>query len=382
MERSRHTPTRILVAGSGAIGSAIARDLVADGTRHITLADLDLKRLDRAAANTHAHTRQADLRDPITVARLASEYDIVINALPSALGYQTLRTLIDAGRSVVDVSFMAEDPLTLDNLARERGVVAVVDCGLAPGLSHMIVGSAASQMSSVERVAIYVGGLPAARGTLFDYKAPFSPLDVIEEYTRPARIIDAGRLSIREALSDPELLDVEGVGVLEAFLTDGLRTLTRTIDAQFMAEKTLRYPGHRAAMVTLREGGLFSTATVDLGGCRIRPLDVTASLLFPRWQYEDDEPDVTILRIVVQGKRDDRDVRCVAELLDRYDSATHLRSMSRTTAYPAASVARLVERSEFTPGVHPPESIGRLGLLDAVLQDLETRGVHVSITQR
>lgn len=382
MERSRRTPGRILIAGSGAIGSAIARDLAADGAYEITVVDRDVKQLERAVGDTGVRTQHADLSDPNAVARLISEQDLVIGALPSALGFQTLRTVIAAGRSMVDVSFMAEDPLTLDAMARERGVVAVVDCGLAPGLSHMVVGVAASQMSTVERVAMYVGGLPAARGGLFDYKAPFAAFDVIEEYTRPVRVVEDGRLMIRDALSEPELLDIEGVGTLEAFLTDGLRTLTRTIDAQFMSEKTLRYPGHRAAMVALRDGGLFSTAAVDLDGSPVRPLDLTAALLFPRWQYEDGEPDVTILRVVVQGKREGRDVRCTAELIDRYDPATRLRSMSRTTAYPAASVARLVERGAFTPGVHPPEAVGRVGLFDAVLHDLEARGVRCVISMQ
>jgi saccharopine dehydrogenase-like NADP-dependent oxidoreductase len=376
LEHSSRTSTRILIAGSGAIGSAIARDLVADGTHEITVADRDVKRLERAARDTGARTQQADLSDLIALTRLISEHDIVIGALPSVLGFQTLRTVIAAGRSVVDVSFMAEDPLALDALAREHGAVAVVDCGLAPGLSHMVIGFATSQMSTAECVAIYVGGLPAARGALFDYKSPFSPFDVMEEYTRPAHMVENGRLIIREALSEPELLNIEGFGTLEAFLTDGLSTLTRTVDAQFMMEKTLRYPGHRAAMAALRDGGLFSTAGVDIDGCRVRPIDVTTALLFPRWQYEDDEPDLTILRVVVEGQRDGRDVRCTADLIDRYDPATRLRSMSRTTAYPAASVARLVERGSFTPGVHPPETVGRQGLLDVVLQDLDARGVH------
>ena len=375
MEQWKSKASRVLIAGSGVIGSAIASDLALDGTRKITLVDLDAQRLNRAAEQTGADTRRADLSDSTTLARLASEHDLVIGALPSGLGFQALRSVIASGCSIVDVTFMAEEPLDLDALARERGVVAVVDCGLAPGLSHMIVGFAASKMTSVERVAIYVGGLPDRRGALFDYKAPFSPFDVIAEYTRPVRLVEDGHLVIRDALSEPELLNIDGVGVLEASLTDGLRTLTRSIQSRFMAEKTLRYPGHRAAMLALRDAGLFSTTAVDAGGRSVRPIDVTAALLFPRWQYDEDEPDLTILQVVIEGKHEGRDVRCTAHLIDRYDPATRCRSMSRTTAYPAASVARLVERHLFTPGVHPPEAVGRLGFLDSVLQDLAVRGV-------
>jgi saccharopine dehydrogenase-like NADP-dependent oxidoreductase len=370
---------RILIAGNGAIGSAIAFDLARDGLHDITIADLDGVRLERTAGLSGVRTCRADLSNPETLTGLASDADLVVGALPSVLGYQTLRAVIEADRPMVDVSFMAEDPVALDVLARDRRIVAVVDCGVAPGLSHMIVGFAASQMSSVERVAIFIGGLPAAPGGLFDYKASFSPFDVIEEFVRPARVVEDGRVVVRAALSEPERLDIEGIGELEAFLTDGLRTLTRTVQARFMSEKTLRYPGHRAAMAALRDAGLFSTSPVEAGGCTIRPLDVTAALLFPRWQYEDGEADVTVLRVVVEGKREGRDIRCTANLIDRYDAATGLRSLSRTTAFPAASVVRLVERNMFAPGVHPPETVGRLGLLDYVLNDLAMRGVHCDV---
>ena len=373
--------TRVLVAGGGAIGSAIAFDLARDGTHGVTIADVDADRLQRASAQSGAKTVVADLSRDDTLRRLASGYDLVVGALPSVLGYRSLSAVVDAGRPLVDVSFMAQDPLALDARARDRGVAAIVDCGVAPGLSHMIVGFAATRMSSVERVAIYVGGLPAARGSLFDYKAPFSPFDVIEECVRPARIVEDGRVAVRDALEEPELLHIDGFGEVEAFLTDGLRTLTHTIQSRFMVEKTLRYPGHRAAMAALRDAGMFSTTAVEAGGRIVRPLDVTAALLFPRWQYEDGEPDVTILRVVVEGKEAESraDIRCTASLVDRYDPATAMRSMSRTTAFPAASVVRLVERGLFRPGVHPPEAIGRLGLLDEVLKDLAARGVHCDV---
>jgi len=92
---------------------------------------------------------------------------------------------------------------------------------------------------------IYVGGLPIVRQWPYEYKAVFSPLDVIEEYTRTARFVENGRVVTRPALTDLERVDFEGVGTLEAFNTDGLRTLIQTIPAPNMKEKTLRYPGTR-----------------------------------------------------------------------------------------------------------------------------------------
>ena len=47
----------------------------------------------------------------------------------------------------------------------------------------------------------------------YQYKAPFSPVDVIEEYTRPARFIRNSKLVIKPALSDIELIEFEKAGV-------------------------------------------------------------------------------------------------------------------------------------------------------------------------
>src|SRR4029450_4766258 len=127
-------------------------------------------------------------------------------------------------------------------------------------------------------VEIYVGGLPRERRWPFDYKAGFAPADVIEEYVRPARMVEQGRVVVKEALSEPELIDFPGVGTLEAFNTDGLRGLRAAVKAPFMREKTLRYPGHVELMRAFRETGFFSKEPVDLGGPLARPRAATGAL--------------------------------------------------------------------------------------------------------
>jgi saccharopine dehydrogenase-like NADP-dependent oxidoreductase len=272
---------------------------------------------------------------------------------------------------------MPENALELDARARERGVCAVVDCGVAPGVSNMMAGFADSRLRPFESLEIYVGGLPKERRWPFDYKAGFAPFDVIEEYTRPARIVAHGRVVVKEALSEPERMDFPGVGTLEAFNTDGLRSLVHTLKVPFMKEKTLRYPGHIDLMGAFRETGLFSKEPLRVGEATVRPLDVMAKLLFPKWTFDEGEADLTVLRVVADGLEDGRPTRYSWDLLDRFDPETGLRSMSRTTAFPAAITAGLMLDGAFTkPGVHAPEELGRVpGLLDRVLRELEARGV-------
>lgn len=370
--------TKALVLGSGMVGSVMAADLVAQGF-DVTVADAREEVLKQAAARFGVKAIREDLSVPSKVTELACRFDIVLGALASAIGFQTLRAVIESKTPYCDISFMPEDALELDAFAKDKGAVCVVDCGVAPGMSNMIAGFAAKNLAPCESIAIYVGGLPVVRRWPFEYKAGFAPHDVIEEYVRPARLVENGKLVVKEALSEPELLDFEGIGTLEAFNTDGLRSLAYTLKVPFMKEKTLRYPGHIALMRVFRETGLFSKELIEVGGTRVRPLDVTAKLMFPKWTYEPKEADFTVMRVEAMGRQNDKRVRRRWDLLDHADPKTGFRSMSRTTGLTATIVAGMMARGELalTSGVHPPEDLGADGaILDRVFADLEKRGVR------
>jgi len=386
--------TRAIVLGAGMVGSVMAADIAADPAFEVTIADAGVPALARialAAARAgvdpaRIRTVRADLADPAVLRRTIAPFDVVLGALPSAIGFQTLRTVIEAGKNFCDICFMSEDAMQLDELARANGVTAVVDCGVAPGMSNMIAGFASEALSNCSNIEIYVGGLPQERRWPFEYKAAFSPADVIEEYTRPARIVENSRIVVREALSEPELIDLPHVGTLEAFNTDGLRSLAYTLRVPFMKEKTLRYPGHIELMRVLRHLGLFSREQIHVGattadpgrGVLVRPLDVLSALMFPKWTYEPGEPDLTVMRVIADGEKEGARVRMTYDLFDVLNPVTHFTSMSRTTAFPCTIAARMVASGQFKrPGVNPPEFLGREpGVLSHFLIELARRGVR------
>ena len=286
---------KAIVLGCGRVGATLARDLASGRAGghtsmfEVTAADLNEDNLRKLDGLSNVTTTRADLSDPTALQGLIAEFDLVVGALPSTLGFQTLKTVIESKKPYCDISFMDADPQELNGLAKRNGVTAVVDCGVSPGLSNMIIGYAHARLDRAERAEIYVGGLPRVRRWPYQYKAPFAPADVIEEYTRPARIVENGTVVFKPALSERELIDFSRVGTLEAFNTDGLRTLLSTIDIPNMKEKTLRYPGHCELMRVLRETGLFNKDEIDVEGVKVRPLDLTSKLLFPRWSFEPGE---------------------------------------------------------------------------------------------
>lgn len=376
---------KAIVLGAGRVGAVMAADLARDPGFSVTVADVREEALARARqwAGGAVKTARLDLSSPAAIRESVGPFDLVLGSLASHLGFGALRAVIEAGKDYSDISFMPEDAIELDALAKERGVTAVVDMGVAPGMSNLLAGHEAGRMSKCEAIEICVGGLPKVRRWPFEYKAGFSPADVIEEYTRPARIVEHGKIVVREALSEPELMDLPRVGTVEAFNTDGLRSLAYTMKVPFMKEKTLRFPGHIELMRVFRETGLFSKEPVRVGDVQVRPLEVISTLMFPKWNYGPGEADLTVMRIVNIGEKDGRRVRVTWDLYDEYDPRTGWTSMARTTAFPATIMARLIAGGKFSrPGVIPPElAAGEPGLVEAMLAGLKERGVEYQRTE-
>ena len=367
----------VLVLGCGLVGRPMALDLANEKSFKVTVADISKKNLDRIPTNLPITKLQKNISNPNELTSLLKNCDIVLNAVPGFMGFNTLKEIIKAKKNVVDIAFFPENPFELDELAKQNNVTAVVDCGVAPGMSNILIGHVNQILDKTETVLIYVGGLPVVREFPYEYKAGFSPIDVIEEYTRPARYIENGKLVIRPALSDPEFLYFDKVGTLEAFNSDGLRTLADTLTAPNMKEKTLRYPGHIEKMRVLRESGFFSQDEIEVSGVKIKPVDFTSKLLFPMWELKEGDEEFTVMKIIVEGEKDKKKIRYTYNLLDRHDKKTNIHSMARTTGYTATTVVRLLAKGMFEQkGICPPEFIGQKPeCVDFVLNELKEKGV-------
>ena len=365
---------KIVVLGCGRVGSAIVKDLANDF--EVLACDFDRKALDKLPEE-NIETQKVDLSKASNIKSICESADIVVSAVPGFMGFETLRNIINSGKNVVDISFFPEDPFELDELARKKEVTAIVDCGVAPGMDNVILGYHDARMK-VDSFKCMVGGLPAKPEWPFEYKAPFSPIDVIEEYTRPARIRVDGEEIVKDALTDIEEINLEGMD-LEAFNSDGLRTLLRTMDAPNMVEKTIRYRGHAMKMKLLRDAGFFDQQLKEIDGKMIKPIDLTADLLFKHWNLEDGEEEFTIMEIHIEGEG--RKINYL--LLDRYDAETNTSSMARTTGYACTAAVNLIANEQFNQtGIIPPEYLGREEEdFRFIMNYLEERGVQYKKTE-
>ncbi|MFT3911380.1 MAG: saccharopine dehydrogenase C-terminal domain-containing protein [Ferruginibacter sp.] len=366
------------ILGAGMVGRAIAIDLANNKNFDVTAFDISTDSLALLSKeHSHIKIKKTDLSDYKNYNSLLADFDIVVSAVPGFMGYKTLEAIIKAGKNVVDISFFPENALELDTLAKQHNVTAIVDCGVAPGMSNLILGYYNSLMQ-IDDFECMVGGLPKQRIKPFEYKAPFSPIDVVEEYTRPARYVENKNIVTKPALSDAELLDFENVGTLESFNTDGLRSILFTMShIPNMKEKTLRYPGHIGLIIALKKAGFFGTDEITVKGNKIRPMDFTTSLLFDSWKLKAEDEEFTLMKIIIRGTLNNDPATIEYTLYDEYDATTKTASMSRTTGYTCTAAVNMLINKLFTQkGVFPPELVGNnKACFDFILKYLEERNV-------
>ncbi|MDQ7049336.1 MAG: saccharopine dehydrogenase C-terminal domain-containing protein [Enterobacterales bacterium] len=372
---------KIIVLGAGLIGRAVALDLAE--AHQVCSVDLNKKALAKIQKeNSAVETINFDLAKSPDYTELLAPFDLVISSVPGYLGFDTLKKILLAGKNAVDASCFPENCFDLDHLAKKNNVYAVVDCGLAPGMDNIILGHLDTKME-VNRFECLVGGLPVKRHWPFNFRSLFSPIDLLHDYNGPARYVENGELVIKDALSDCELMDIKRVGTLEAFNTDGLRTLIKTMQhIPYMKEKTLRYPGHCEYLQVLKSSGFFDTQPIELNGMEFSPIDVSAKILERDWALGNNEEELTVVRTTIEGEENGKKRRYIYRLLDKTDKDKGITSMARTNGYTATAVTNFILKKPLESGICAPETLGAIeGAFKFILQYLEDRDINYRIEE-
>ncbi len=344
----------IVAYGAGLVGEFVCRQL---SDNLLTIVDTDQVRLD--ALTEKLHECIAVVGDAIEHAEGidSTEYALALNMLPGRVGDRIREILITKGLDVVDIAFCAEDPARLRKVARESGAILIHDVGIAPGLSNILIAEAAREMGDLLKVSIKVGGNPVHKDDGWSYMAPFSPTDVIEEYTRPARIIDSGKMAEVAAITELHEIEVKGHGSMEAFLTDGLRSLLDwgiSLGIDDMREYTVRWPGHIQKYIELRAKG-----------------ELDERKLVEEWRLDPSRNEFTWMRLEIKSTNGESRTW-------EYDCQGTIggdQSMAISTGLVAVAVSQslLTNRNSMMPGVYAPEDLPS-SICDRVQSVFDKRG--------
>ena len=372
---------KVLVVGSGKVGSEIAKDLARSSeVDSVVVADAQPKNLKNVRGYEKIKTRRLDISQRKPLLDTMRQVDLICGALPGRLGFQLMTYAVEAHRDLVDISYTPENPFKLHSKARDQENIVVPQCGVAPGFTNMCVGDASRRLGIITKVRVFVGGLPQKPTPPLNYRIVFSLEDVINEYSRPARIIENGKEKMVDALSGRGFLNFPGVGRLEYFITDGLGSLPRSFPkVREMFEYTLRYPGHAEMMNTLRVLGFFDRKEVPVNGSSVAPRNLSIALLRGAMSLGRPE-DLLALRVEVEGSGGKKSLLSY-RILDYYSSKSKVSAMARTTAYPCTSIALLVGQKKLSSvGVVPPEKIAKdPSHFGFVLSRLRSTGVKVAM---
>ncbi len=339
---------RVLAYGAGLVGGWVCSEL----SGHITVVDRDQTVLDGLSEQQLDSTRTLVCADALEHAHTTdlSQFSLILNMLPGRIGGKLREQLISSGTCVVDIAFAEDIPSGWHEVASAAGTTFVHDVGIAPGLSNMLIAAASNEMGPLSKAAIRVGGNPTEPDDDWSYMAPFSPTDVLEEYTRPARVFRDGRVVTMPALSDRHLFDVAGRGAMEAFRTDGLRSLLESGLADQMDEFTVRWPGHIDRYLRDIEAG-----------------ELDEKNLLDEWRWDPARQDFTWMDVITESRAGD----CARWVFDV--GVVHgCSSMTTATGTVTLFVARalLDDSIHMDAGVYAPENLpeGFLQLVTAAFE--------------
>ncbi len=375
----------IAVIGAGMMGSVIAWDLArSSDVDEIRVADISERRLGavKKLVGEKGTTRKIDVSDRPLVERFLKGSDVAVSALPHGAVHPVDLAAVDCGARLVNTAF-EDEQMALDRRARAHGAVLIPGCGVAPGLSNILVAEGARSMARAEEGHIYVGGLPQKPEPPLSYRLVFSVKGLIREYLS-ARVVRDGKVRSIEPFKEVERVRFRRpIGTLEAFYTDGLGSSLYTLSGlKQLDERTLRYPGHAERIRFLLEAGFFSSEAVRVDDKSVAPVDVSGAVL-QRLLTKGDPNDLTVMRVVTLGERGGERFKVTFELVDYYDDANGVTSMGRTTGFTTAIVARMLGRGEIGgTGVLPPETALGGEAVRRLLSELASKGVRVMRTTR
>jgi len=321
--------------GAGLVGSFVAKKLADSGHEvHVH----DLKPSGAVVGYPNITIHQGDAQEACE--ELDVEYDhvdIAVNMLPGNIGHAITTIMAESGIPTVDLSFSELTADRDDEKARDWGARVLWDVGIAPGLSNMLLAEAYRVMGPLQKAEVRVGGNPTGPTGGWNYMAPFSPKDVIAEYTRPARVVREGEQVTLPALSERHMIEVPERGQMEAFLTDGLRSVLNSIPAVEMSEYTVRWPGHIQKYIDERDSG-----------------DLNEEKLLHEWWFNPKTPEFTWMEVIAT----DLDGNCMRWEVSDYGGDDGS-SMARTTGLVTVGCveAWLDNPNMLPPGVHAPEAL-------------------------
>ena len=379
--------SKFLVLGAGKMGAVLAKDLILSNDQSmVTLVDIDFERLKQARdfiASDRLVPLQRNIEDKSQREGLFKEQEVVLAALLHKHSLVILEEAVKQGVHLIDlVGDKPLERLAYDEKAKKKGITVIPGCGVATGIDNICVGRGVSLLDETQEAMIYVGGNPIHARLPLKYSILYAADSLLDFYERKTIILERGRIEEVRALSGIESIEFPPpFSEMECFYTDGLSSLIHTMQGRIkgsLAEKTVRYPGHARAVKSLKAWGLFSREPLRVGRNEVVPREFLRTILDEKWKLGK-EGDVTLMRVVVSGKKSGQPINHIFEMVDYFDPEKQYTSMAKTTCFPASIAAQMIVAGKIIKrGVLFPENVFQDELFAPFVKALKDRGVVIT----
>lgn len=373
----------IALGGAGQEGSRTVRDLAASElVESIIIADLNIdaaEQLKQEVGGDKTSVLKLDATDDVYLVKVLKEVDVAVSFVGPyyRFGLPILRAAIEAGCNYVDICDDAEPTLEMLKLhgeAKEKGIVAVIGCGVSPGTLNVLARDAANRLDSVEDLHFrWNVSCTDIEGDISNSAAMEHGLHIMDGDV--VQYLDGAWTTVA-AMSGSEKIEYPVLGTQEAYYLGHPEpvTIPRYIDGVRNVTQKGGVAGLDGILRQLRELGLTSDEPLHLkSGAMVRPSEVAIALLGRISEPEDSStlpPPVTEMMLIAKGKLQGRAATLTYTMTGK---------MGPLTGIPASIVAQMIGTDKVgEKGVFAPE-----GCLDAdvFIAELTKRGIEVVIKE-
>ncbi len=253
---------KILILGAGRSSASLISYLLKQSQQQgweVTVGDYSEENARERVKGYSARAIAFEATNEMLKREEVAKADLVISMLPPAHHLTVAETCVEYGKHLLTASYVSPEISALDEKAKKKNILILMECGLDPGIDHM---SALKEIHKLKQEGVkitsfcsYTGGLvaPESDNNPWNYKISWNPRNVVLAGQGTVKYLENGQFNYipyHKLFSRTEKIVVNGYGEFEGYANrDSLkyRSVYGLEEVATFIRGTLRSPGYCGA---------------------------------------------------------------------------------------------------------------------------------------